>query len=163
MPGQRLPGPRSTHCLANHSSFSRNTGNRVHAAASSAVADKRERTALRMRHYDDAGSKPSLLEGVARLLARRRKSFPADASWYVRCHAVRNEVRCGQAARRSLPQGRASTIHVRTHARPARTRAVRGASRKSRADLERRTKFGTMFSPLKNVRNGIFYYAFWSA
>lgn len=124
VPGQRLPGTRSPHCLANQFFvfFSdywkpRSRGCLV------GVGDKREGTDRRPSHSDHAGSKPSRLEGVRSPpgpMAQEFSRAERAASWYVRCHAVRNEVRCGQAARRPFPRvGLAPFTCARTRDQPA--------------------------------------------
>lgn len=87
------------------------------------VGDKREGTDRRPSHSDHAGSKPSRLEGVRSPpgpMAQEFSRAERAASWYVRCHAVRNEVRCGQAARRPFPRvGLAPFTCARTRDQPA--------------------------------------------
>lgn len=87
------------------------------------VGDKREGTDRRPSHCDHAGSKPSRLEGVRSTpgpMAQEFSRAERAASWYVRCHAVRNEVRCGQAARRPFPRvGLAPFTCARTRDQPA--------------------------------------------
>lgn len=62
VPGQRLPGTRSPHCLANQFFvfFFQITGNRVHAAASSELAiSGRERIAVRRTPITPGASLPA--------------------------------------------------------------------------------------------------------
>lgn len=128
VPGQRLPSTRSPHCLANQFFVffvfffpdywkPRSRGCLV------GVGDKREGTDRRPSHCDHAGSKPSRLEGVRSTpgpMAQEFSRAERAASWYVRCHAVRNEVRCGQAARRPFPRvGLAPFTCARTRDQPA--------------------------------------------